>query len=249
MLCTYLRVSELTVAQGSRWTAVSVLDILSELPLILLPIYLVWKVQMGSSKKRAVSYGYIFRAGCAAKLIPSVSPADCFSRAFVFAIIQAVTYKRFLDGGRTSIGLVPTLAFQELWLVYSLLSSTVPCLRGAVGAFTTNGLIITNKTTMNESNQGHSIAMSVMRSANRNRQDGADDAFAHSLDKSNFRRGVAYDVDVSHGMQRRTAEDRGEQASVASDSSEQMIIKRDTRVDVQIEPRSVLDGPGGQREY
>ncbi|KAK5731942.1 hypothetical protein LTS12_027194, partial [Elasticomyces elasticus] len=235
--------SALCAATGSRWIVVSVLDILSELPLIILPIYLVSKVQMGDSKKRAVSYGFVFRAGYAVRPMAPLSPTDCASRSMIFAIVQAVTYKRFLNGGRTSIGLVPTLALQEIWLVYSLLSSTVPCLRGFVGAFTTNGLIITTQTTMNQSNQGHSIALSLRKDGKRNRRGVDDDAFAHSLDKSNLCPGVAYDVDVSHGNEWWTVADRGEQASVASDSSEQMIIKRDTRVDVQIEPRSILDGP------
>ena len=87
----------------------------------------------------------------------------------------------------------------------------------------------------------------MRRGARSKRDAGDDDAFAYSLDKSNFRPGVAYDVDVSRGSKRRPAECGGEEASVASDGSEQMIIKRDTRVDVQVEPRSVLDGPSGQR--
>ncbi|KAK3617203.1 hypothetical protein LTR22_026810 [Elasticomyces elasticus] len=175
---------------------------------------------MSDKMKREVSYPFVFRAG-----------------AMIPAVVQAVTYKRFLNGGRTSIDLVPTLALQEIWLVYSLLSSTIPALRAFVGAFTTQGLIITNHSTIKQSSQGRSIALSSMNGG-KHRQGAGHDVLAHSLARSNSRPDVAYGVHVGYTNKLRAAIDRSEQGSIRSDGSEQRIIRVDTQIELRHEQRS-----------
>jgi hypothetical protein len=158
------------------------------------------------------------------------------------AIAQAAAYARFLSNGKASIGLVPTLALQELWLMYALISSTIPCLQAFVGAFTTNGLVIAGQTTIQVSRQGNSN--SIPLSSLRTNRSGASRAGV-SNKKAVWPDPGLYDVGVTHGANMRAA-DRGDGQSIASDGSQQMIIRRDTQIDVHSEARpSHETSPGG----
>jgi len=147
-----------------------------------------------------------------------------------------MAYVRFLDGERASIGSVTTLVLQETWLAYSMISNTVPCLRSFVGAFTTNGLVVTRYGTTISVTKGSSIALNSLRRANNDDPDDIPIGLTHT--KKSLRPDMAlYRVGITRGIDRR-AEEAGDVDSMASDGSERMIIRRATEVQVQFDTRS-----------
>ena len=70
------------------------------------------------SKKIIVVFVYSFRLVVAA-----------------FSIAMLASYLQYLDVGRESIGLAPTIAWQEVLMGFSLISASIPCLRTFVWAF------------------------------------------------------------------------------------------------------------------
>lgn len=141
----------------------------------------------------------------------------------VFGIAQTVTYLRFLNGGKTSIGLVSTLVLQEIWFQYSFISCTVLCMRAFIRAFSTPKLNVGGAL-----NTSSGIALTSMKRSRTGRD--PNTSVVPIPGASNFRPDVAmYDVDVTNGRKRRTAD--GD--SITSDDSQQMIIRRETHIQVQ----------------
>jgi hypothetical protein len=149
-----------------------------------------------------------------------------------FGIGQAASYQTFLnDHGRASIGLVPTLILQELWLTYSFLSATVPCLRPLLGAFNSGALLMTapgGSSTQRSGYASRSIALETFKRSFR----GTESEVNRKTSAGNLRPDEPfYGVNIGHDDQRVA----GEGASLASDGSEQMIIRRDTQIRIHVE--------------
>lgn len=87
-----------------------------------MPIWFISKNQLKASKKRIVIFVYMFR------LI-----------IIAFTIATTFSYFNFLDNGRDSIGIAPVIAWQEVLLGFSLISSSFPCLRTFIWAFMSRG--------------------------------------------------------------------------------------------------------------
>ncbi|TIA12269.1 hypothetical protein D6C80_06951 [Aureobasidium pullulans] len=104
-----------------RWQTFCALDILSEIALVCMTVYLVWDLKSSTSAKVKIIFAFSFR-------LPQI-------------IAIAYRLKTFpLDGLLTD----PTLTESELvvWtqteLNYSLMSATIPCLRTFVSSLSTN---------------------------------------------------------------------------------------------------------------
>jgi hypothetical protein len=79
-------------------------------------------------------------------------------------IVYLVTYEHFRKRGRSNIGAITPLIWQQVLLATALLTATIPCLKGVLGRFKTLDLVtITSATNAYNS---RSIG-STVRSGNR----------------------------------------------------------------------------------
>ncbi|KAI5777062.1 hypothetical protein EDC01DRAFT_779984 [Geopyxis carbonaria] len=111
-------------------TTLMVLDVLSEIALLALPIAFLWPIQMPRPKKLLVVFAFGLR-------LP-------------LTVVAAGAYIYF---GRTWHGdpagdagpsIMAAVVVQNCVIGTALISATIPCLRGFVGAFTTGGMGYTN---------------------------------------------------------------------------------------------------------
>ncbi|KAK3626087.1 hypothetical protein LTR22_023303 [Elasticomyces elasticus] len=214
------------IALTTRSVLICILDTLSEIAIVAVPVLLISKLQMQEAKKRMVYTVFAARIGL----------DDFF--VVVFGISQAVAYDRFLqDHNRASIGLLPTLSLQELWLMYSFISATIPSMRSFLGAFGSPRLAaISPGDTMQSGYGSRGYPLSTLKRPFRGEKGRA--ASARVLSQANLRPdGPFYGVDIRH-EERKRADDGN---SVASDGSEQMIIRRDTQIRVG---REAISGDG-----
>ncbi|KAI5206250.1 hypothetical protein E4T38_03889 [Aureobasidium subglaciale] len=104
-----------------RWQTFCALDIISEISLVCMTVYLVWDIQSSTSAKAKIVFAFSFR-------LPQI-------------IAIAYRLKTFPTAG---LLVNPTLSESELvvWtqteLNYSLMSATIPCLRTFVSSLSTN---------------------------------------------------------------------------------------------------------------
>ncbi|KAK5739631.1 hypothetical protein LTR17_005115 [Elasticomyces elasticus] len=210
----------------ARSVVVCILDTFSEIAIVAVPVLLLSKLQMQETKKRMVYTVFAARIGFAHFMCKKQSELTPDS-VVVFGISQAVAYNHFLKHhNRASIGLLPTLSLQELWLMYSFISATIPCMRSFLGAFGGPRLaVISPGNTMQSGNGSRGTALSTLKrrlSGEKGRE--TSTRMSH---KANFRPdGPFYGVDIRH--EERTG--AGDDNSLASDGSEQMIIRRDTQM-------------------
>ncbi|KAK5761040.1 hypothetical protein LTS12_008888 [Elasticomyces elasticus] len=203
----------------ARSVVVCILDTLSEIAIVAVPVLLLSKLQMQETKKRMVYTVFAARIG-----------------VVVFGISQAVAYNHFLKHhNRASIGLLPTLSLQELWLMYSFISATIPCMRSFLGAFGSPRLAVISPGNTKQSGYGsQGTALSTLK--RRFSGEKGREASARVSSKANFRPdGPFYGVDIRHEER----EGAGDDNSLASDGSEQMIIRRDTQIHIEREAISV----------
>ena len=136
-------------------------------------------------------------------------------------IAQIAAHVNFEITGPTSLLAAPTLILQELTLCSSFITCTVPCLRSFVGAFNSGGTF----GTLSKKGNSYALASMVPHSRGRSTYSRTDP------NQIRTRRDLAqHGVSVVHD----TRDDR----SVASDGSEQMIIRRETRVAIQFDKRN-----------
>ncbi|KAK5735071.1 hypothetical protein LTR17_008407 [Elasticomyces elasticus] len=212
----------------ARSVVVCILDTLSEIAIVAVPVLLLSKLQMQETKKRMVYTVFAARIG-----------------VVVFGISQAVAYNHFLKHhNRASIGLLPTLSLQELWLMYSFISATIPCMRSFLGAFGSPRLAVISPGNTKQSGYGsQGTAFSTLKRPFGSEKGG--DASGRVSSKTNFRPdGPFYGVDIRHEERKGAGDDN----SLASDGSEQMIIRRDTQIHVEREAMSA-DGNKNTRHY
>ncbi|KAK3713083.1 hypothetical protein LTR37_008768 [Vermiconidia calcicola] len=112
-------------ANIARWIVITVLDVLTEISLVALPLWFISKNNLKASKKGVVVFVYSFRL-----IVATLSVAS------------SATYFEYLKRSQaTSIDAAPTIAWQEVLLGFSLISASIPCLRSFLWAFKSTGLM------------------------------------------------------------------------------------------------------------
>ena len=194
--------------------------------LIAIPMWLISKNQIKASKKRIVVFVFSFRLIVAA-----------------FSIATMATYFQYTNGSKASIGAGATVAWQEVLLGFSLMSASIPCLKNFLFAFMSTGLMTaygTNNVTLSNSQGASNYHRSMHRSHNQSMMDSQthDEPQSRSVASRLRPEWLEYKVDVrSHGREKKKRNNehnaRGENASVKSDGSEQMIIHRNVEVEIE----------------
>jgi hypothetical protein len=59
----------------------------------------------------------------------------------ILIAVYVTSYRSFFSHGRSNIGIVATLVWQEVLLCFALVSATIPVLKGFIGRFTTADLV------------------------------------------------------------------------------------------------------------
>lgn len=70
------------------------------------------------------------------------------------SVMYLVTYTHFIHNGSAGVVVTPPLIWQNVLLSYSLMSATIPCLKGFMKGFTTGGMGCTNTGTLEGSRSG-----------------------------------------------------------------------------------------------
>lgn len=149
----------------------------------------------------------------------------------MLSVVQTTAYVAFLRKDRAPTGVEKPLILQELLLCYSLLSATIPCMRTFVGAFRGHSLTLTDPSmpvhSSYELSNTYWLSTMVHSEATERGLSGIDATSGYEL---NQRPGqVSFDFSVEH----RQGSQSLERLSSASDGSDRMIIRRDTRVCVE----------------
>ncbi|KAH6625721.1 hypothetical protein C7974DRAFT_206270 [Boeremia exigua] len=214
-----------------QWKVTAALDILTELSLVLLPILFVWPIQMKRHIKVQVAVAFGFR-------IPLIA----------IAAVHLHYVSRYNNESNMSQAIVPALVLQQCEVLWSLLSATIPTLKAFMRAFNSGfgmEMDVYSPYGQRYGPQGSKMYIlgSVHGSADRNTATTPDACInehqarpssveiiqgvkIHSLDEE------AFDSDGS---------DRRPMSSVNSDSSQDMIIKRETTWSVSYEESSRQD--------
>ncbi|KAK4983106.1 hypothetical protein LTR50_007415 [Elasticomyces elasticus] len=209
--------------QAARWKVITTFDVLTEVVLVALPTYLVSRHEIKSGKKRIVIFVFSFRLIVAALFI-----------------IQTSAYLDFLQDG-PSVDLAATIALQQILLCCSLIAASIPCLRSFLWAFMSNGLRTFNagNSTTTPSHSGN-VALTYI---NQNSTSGARqqlDGVAVSNSKNDVASNIRlrpdlqeHNANVSRGYHQDRKPESGEDASVNSEGSEQMIIRRNVEFEIR----------------
>lgn len=106
-----------------RVKIITIFDVITDCIITALPAYLIWKINMPIKRKFMVLLAFSSRL-----------PVIAFSIAYLMA------YSVFIRSGNRGVALSPPIVWQEILLGYSLMSTTIPCLKGFVSQFTTGGM-------------------------------------------------------------------------------------------------------------
>ncbi|KAF2817342.1 uncharacterized protein BDZ99DRAFT_431394 [Mytilinidion resinicola] len=104
----------------TRYKIISTLDVLTELLLVLVPVYLVSHIQMRTRLKFRVVLAFAFRLPVAA-----------------FSLLHLVALSRAIHASNSGVALARVTVYQQAQLGYSLISATIPCLKSFVKSFDT----------------------------------------------------------------------------------------------------------------
>ncbi|KAK6435711.1 hypothetical protein LTR95_008097 [Oleoguttula sp. CCFEE 5521] len=181
----------------ARLITICLVDVFSEAFMFILPVTSLHALEMSSDKKRVV-----------------VTLYSCRFITTAFFIAQTVAHVRSGREARASIGSVPMLVLQEVTLCTSLITSTIPCLRSFVGAFSQGA------TYWGASAHRHEIALGSIKTGGRRGHPNSKSANDFGMRPDTMRHGVSI------------GRSRADQVSLASAESQQMIIRQETQVDV-----------------
>ncbi|KAF2795956.1 hypothetical protein K505DRAFT_5699 [Melanomma pulvis-pyrius CBS 109.77] len=109
-----------------RLRVITVIDVITEVVIFLLPLIPLLKLQMPWRRKFLVMIAFSFR-------IPNI----------VSSIMHLSRYTEFVDDGR-GISISGPVVWQNILLSYSLMSATIPALKGFMASFITGGMGYTN---------------------------------------------------------------------------------------------------------
>ncbi|KAJ9633682.1 hypothetical protein H2201_008953 [Coniosporium apollinis] len=200
---------------SARWKAVVALDVATELLFVLLPIYLVWGLQMAHSLKFRVVLGFAFRIPVA---------------AFALAFLDAIT--TYHDSQNIGVAYSAVIIWHQVELGYSLIAATIPCLKsfiksfdtgfGAEFGYSTNPYGSANSRPCGNETKCQSFPMSPIKGSKFTRV---------SSPQSLGRLRPEQIKNVTNIYN--TKDSPREDASITSGNSQEMIIRRDVRCDVR----------------
>lgn len=106
-----------------RLKAIMVVDILTESAIFVLPLVFLNGLHMATRKKNLVVIAFSSR-------LPLI----------IFSILYLRFQSNYIRISSSGTAIVPVILFQEIYLGYSLMSATIPCLKSFVQGFTTGGV-------------------------------------------------------------------------------------------------------------
>ena len=124
---------------ATRYQVIVVTDILTDVVLVLVPTYLVWKLRMSILLKAQVIAVFAVRL----PLIP-------------LAILALLRFNQSLDHSNPGIARASAVIFQQTQLCYSLIAGTIPCLKSFIRSFDTGGGVKAAVTSNGYGSSGHS---------------------------------------------------------------------------------------------
>ncbi|EON68227.1 hypothetical protein W97_07485 [Coniosporium apollinis CBS 100218] len=191
-----------------RWKVITAFDVLIELALVILPAYLVSRVRIQLGKKLVVVVAFAFR-------LPAAG----------FFIAHLTAYSDPANHRNTGTKFSTPIVWQQVVIAYSLAAVTIPTLKPFLQGFNTGGMGYTSEAII-----GSSAATPSMGSGQRSGWGGKQlSSNSSGLDgKMRLRpERACYSADVAcNGVQR-------EDASVMSDNSQEMIIRKDVNWEVR----------------
>ena len=104
--------------QVPRWLAITVVDVLTEILIIMLAVIIVLPLQLPFSMKVPVMLAFMFRLPCA-----------------VLSILHYIYIHRYVNDNPNGLGIVPVLNFMQVEICWSLISATIPNLKAFVQSF------------------------------------------------------------------------------------------------------------------
>ena len=111
------------ISHVQRLLVLAFLDIITEVIVTFLPIWICLSIQLSRAHQAQVIMGF----GVRLTIVP-------------FCTMYFYTVFGFLRDGESNIGLVPNLIWQQAFMSYSLILATAPCLRTFVKRFHTGGV-------------------------------------------------------------------------------------------------------------
>ncbi|KAJ9669586.1 hypothetical protein H2201_000453 [Coniosporium apollinis] len=201
---------------AARWKAVVALDVATELLFVILPIYLVWGLQMSRNLKLRVVLAFAFRI-----------PVAAFALAFLNAVD---TYR---DHENTGVAYSAVIIWHQVELGYSLIAATIPCLKSFIKSFDTGfGLEVGYNTHpygsansrgyANGTKGGQSFQMSSLKGS-----ESTKDSSPQTLGQLRPEQ-IRNTTNIYHEN-----DPPREDASITSGNSQEMIIRRDVQWDVR----------------
>lgn len=109
----------------TRWVVSTVLDVITEIVLVVLPAERSRHLEVDSSRKAQIIVAFSFRLAVAA-----------------LSITTATTYFDYIHNSTSRAQLAWTVAFEEILVASSLVTASIPCIRGLLLAFESEGLRI-----------------------------------------------------------------------------------------------------------
>jgi hypothetical protein len=109
--------------QSTSWIAIGLVDVVIEVTLLVLPIYLVWPLQMPLKSKFLVTLAF----SCRVAIIP-------------VAILRLLSLHNSSGSTDYSFDIVLAIVYAQVEMHFSLIAATVPCLRPFLKAWNTGYL-------------------------------------------------------------------------------------------------------------
>ncbi|KAK3679101.1 hypothetical protein LTR37_021447 [Vermiconidia calcicola] len=222
-------------ANTLRWILITAFDSVTEGVLLAVSGRFLSKIRIQPSKKLVVMFAFAVRLAPAA-----------------LSIAGTVSYLKFLHGTEDSIGIAPTVAWQEAILFSSLISASIPCLRPFLLAFMSRAIkamyvflyiyadkaesfFRRNGTSSEGNSRVDAIHLRTINNTSR-RVSESQSGPLPARDGPYLRPdGFQYQVDVRRAGEESQSRDGAESQSVESDGSERMIIRRNVEIQVHRE--------------
>ncbi|KAF2121707.1 hypothetical protein BDV96DRAFT_218452 [Lophiotrema nucula] len=199
--------------QITRWSIVTGLDVATEVIVLVLPPYLVWQLQMKTSYKLRVIAAFCFRI-----LI------------IVFSVLYLNAWITYTNGPPSPFRVQPVLLWQQVWLSWSLISTTIPNLKAFLQSLSTNwGIDWGYSSNAYGTHAGGAYELGYLKSNNRNSAFRAESDVPYS----NQPRGANIKTEITTTIRERPMS--GENGSIGSGGSQDLIIRKNTLVEVQSE--------------
>ncbi|KAF2659603.1 hypothetical protein K491DRAFT_651059 [Lophiostoma macrostomum CBS 122681] len=214
---------------STRYKVIVATDAMTDVCLVVIPAYLLWRLQMSVSSKLQVLSVFAFR-------LPLLA-------------LSALSITKFMESLRSSnpgVNRTPAIVYQQSQLCYSLIAATVPCLQSFIRSFDTGSGVKVKYTSnaygSNRPGQGESYRMRSLsghrsETRSRNYEDGNvkiyHRPFAHDGRAKGLNRGwgssTAQVATIAYSTERPKEDD------TVSNGSQELFIRRDVHWEVRTE--------------